>query len=86
MIKFLLGEKRVMQFDVTNNDGDDFEIQEAIAEIYKANELVETINGAVDGHTILIPFEPSARGFYMIEVVVHVADEIRRKRFQIDVD
>lgn len=86
MIKFLLGESRELEFEITHINNEDFIIREATYELYKENEIVEQGDMLIDDHIISVVFTPEERGFYLLKFMYSVADTTRGAQYHINVD
>ena len=77
-INFILGEDKYLKFLVKSTKNEEFEISRATYKLYKDREL-ET-----EGITVkLNPLSKSMR--YCLEITYYIADEILKKRVQIEV-
>lgn len=85
-IKFLLGEKRPLEFEAYTTDGSDFVIDEAKYTIYRYNSIIEEGDMKVDGHILSYLFAPKERGYYVFDVSYTVGSVVEVKRFEINVD
>lgn len=86
MIKFLLGESRPLEFEVTYADGSDFVISEAKYELWKDNERIEEGHMLIVEHILSHVFTPEERGFYMFELSYTVGSTTKKARYHINVD
>lgn len=86
MIKFLLGESRPLEFEITHANGEPFVISEATYELYKDNEIIEQGNMIISDHIISIVVTPEARGFYLLKFMYTIGNSTRGGQYHIDVD
>lgn len=85
-IKFLLGEKRPLEFEAYTTDGSDFVISDARYTVYRYNQVIDSGPMMIDGHVLSHLFAPKERGYYVFDVTYEVGDIVEIKRFDINVD
>lgn len=86
MIKFILGESRRLEFEISHVDGEYFEILEAKYELLYGNEIIETGDMIISDHIISTQFTPEMRGFYLIKILYTIGNSTRAAQYHIDVD
>lgn len=86
MIKFLLGESRPLEFEITHQDGLEFIINKATYSVYKGNELIETGDMDICDHIVSHVFTPQDRGYYLFELSYTIGPTTRVARYHINVD
>ena len=74
---FILGEDKYLKFLVKSLKGEDFEISKATYKLYKDKEIEAEGNCSINEHY------KSMR--YCLEITYCIADEILKKRVQIEV-
>ena len=78
---FILGEDKYLKFLVKSLKGEDFEISKATYKLYKDKEIEAEGNCSIN--VKLNPLYKSMR--YCLEITYCIADEILKKRVQIEV-
>lgn len=86
MIKFLLGESRSLEFEITHANNEQFIITEATYEMYKDNEIIEEGNMTISDHILSIVFTPEERGFYLLKFMYTIGNATRGAQYHINVD
>lgn len=86
MIKFLLGESRPLEFEITHANGDPFVITDATYELYKGNEIIDQGSMTISDHILSVLFTPETRGFYLLKFMYTIGNATRGGQYHIDVD
>lgn len=85
-IRYLLGEKRILEFEAYAEDGTDFIIDDATYTVYRYNRVIDSGIMNIDGHKLSHMFIPSERGYYLFEISYKVGKIVKMYRFNINVD
>ena len=86
MIKFLLGESRPLEFEITQKDNEPFVIRDSSYELYKDNVVVDSGNMEISDHILSYVFTPESRGFYLFKFTYTIGDSTRAAQYHINVD
>mgnify|MGYP003304265337 CR=1 FL=1 len=86
MIKFLLGESRALEFEITHQNNEPFVIREAKYELFKNNELVDEGDMVITDHILSVVFTPEERGFYLFKFLYTIGNATRGGQYHINVD
>lgn len=83
---FILGEDKYLKFLVKSLKGEDFEISKATYQLYKDKEIEAEGNCSINEHYITVKLNPLYKSMrYCLEITYCIADEILKKRVQIEV-
>lgn len=86
MIKFLLGESKALEFEITHANDEYFIIQKATYELYKGDVIIEQGDMVITDRILSIVFTPEERGFYMLKFMYTIGNGVRGAQYHIDVD
>ena len=86
MIKFLLGESRPLEFEITQKDNEPFVIRDSSYELYKDNVVVDSGNMEISDHILSYIFTPESRGFYLFKFTYTIVESTRAAQYHINVD
>ena len=85
-INFILGEDKYLKFLVKSTKNEEFEISRATYKLYKDRELETEGNCTINEHCITVKLNPLSKSMrYCLEITYYIADEILKKRVQIEV-
>ena len=85
-INFILGEDKYLKFLVKSTKNEEFEISRATYKLYKDRELETEGNCTINEHSITVKMNPLRKSMrYCLEITYYIADEILKKRVQIEV-
>lgn len=85
-INFILGEDKYLKFLVKSTKNEEFEILRATYKLYKDRELETEGNCTINEHCITVKLNPLSKSMrYCLEITYYIADEILKKRVQIEV-
>ena len=85
MIRYMLGESRTLQFEVTHQDAKEFFIASCEYEITKEGEIIESGQMEIDGHMMSLHFTPDSAGDYVLSFLYRVAGEKHGAKYRIAV-
>ena len=86
MIKFMLGESRSLEFEISHKDNVQFIISDAKYELYKNNELIKEEDLFITENIVSLIFTPEERGFYLLKILYTIGGRTRGAQYHIDVD
>ena len=86
MINYILGEDKYVRFRVVSLKNEDFEILKATYKLYKDKSLEAEGDCKIKEHYITVKLNPLQKSMrYCLEVTYYIADEILKKKVQIEV-
>lgn len=86
MIKFLLGESKALEFEITHADNEPFVIREATYELFQDNEVIGQGDMVISDHILSMVFTPEERGFYLLKFMYVIGNATRGAQYHINVD
>lgn len=86
MIRYILGESRELEFEVTHSNGEEFIIRKAEYSITLDGQTVESGRMTIDGHRLSVVFTPESKGMHKLVFFYTVADTTRGAQYYLNVE
>lgn len=84
-LDFILGEKKLIEFEITSLKGETVVVASAEWSLTKQGEDVDRGECTVDGKTLEILLEPGEIGTYELTITYKIAPEVRKARCIVNV-
>lgn len=84
-LDFILGEKKLIEFEITSLKGETVVVASAEWSLTKQGEEVDHGECTVDGKTLEILLEPGEIGTYELTITYKIAPEVRKARCIVNV-
>lgn len=84
-LSMYLGEYRRLAVTLSSKPRSEFTIRKASYTLAFGQEIVDSGDCAIDNKTLLLHLDPKSVGFHVLEFTIYIADEIIKKRVNIQV-